>query len=738
VGPLWSRAQGEGGCRLHLADLSPAQREAVTHGSGPLLILAGAGSGKTRTLTHRLAFLLEQGLAAPQEILAITFTNKAAQEMAHRTQALVGPLPHLWVHTFHAACLRILRQEAHLLGYPHGFAVYDTQDQLRLMRQVLRALNVGEHQLSPAAALSRISLAKGELVDPASFLRQAQGAYREELVAKAYIAYQAELAEAGAMDFDDLLFQTVRLFQEHPEVLLRYQDRFRFLLVDEYQDTNTAQYRFIRLLAERYQNLSAVGDPDQAIYGWRGADFRNILRFREDFPTAKVVVLEENYRSTGNILSVANAVVRHNRFREEKKLVPVRDGGAPIAYGEWWDDRHEAQAVVAEVGRLLEAGLRPSQVVVLYRVNAQSRPLEESLLAAGLPYRLVGAVRFYDRQEVKDALSFLRLAQDPRDWVSLERAAQVVRWGLGATSLERLREESRRRHVPVGELLTQPEALSGLSPKARQGAQRLGRLVEGLRERARKGEGVHSLLDAAMEASGLRASLQQEAAHDPQAQSRLENLQSLLARAREAEEQGRGSLEDFLGQVSLTQGLEEEDRTGRDGVLLMTLHMAKGLEFPAVFVVGLEEGLLPHRRAEERPEWLEEERRLFYVGITRAQDRLYLSWARRRALYGARGEALPTLRSRFWEEVPRHLLVPMEPPIPTDRLLTRGEETALARGSRTPYRPGDRVVHPRFGVGTVLAVTPQVDDLEVSVHFDEHGLRHLLASLARLRRAEGS
>lgn len=735
---------------MDLSDLSPAQREAVTHGEGPLLMLAGAGSGKTRALTHRVAYLIDSGRARPGEILAITFTNKAAREMATRVDRLLGGASGVWVHTFHAACLRVLRREAEGVGYPSTFAVYDSADQERLMRQVVQESGRSEREWPAAAVLARISRAKAELVGPEAFRRRYGGEFRADGVADLYARYQRALEASAAMDFDDLLRLAVLLFQTRPEVLAAYQERFRYILVDEYQDTNTAQYAWVRLLAGERRNVSVVGDPDQSIYGWRGADFRNILRFREDYPGARVVRLVDNYRSTGRILAAANAVVRHNAERLEKDLVATRGEGVPIGYAEGSDEAEEAALVVGEIARLIgEEGLAPSDIAVLYRTNAQSRPLEEALLRLALPYRLVGAARFYDRAEVKDALAYLRLVVQPRDRVAFVRAAQSPRRGLGEAALARLVAYAQERGGDLVQALAEADAVPGLTAPARRGAAALAEVLAQAARMEAEGRGPVAVLSFLIHESGLAAHLEGQRGVDPLAEGRLENLDSLVGKAREAEGQGISLSADFLAQVALASSLEEAAE-GEGAVTLMTLHTAKGLEFPVVFLTGLEDGLFPHVRSLAEPAQVEEERRLMYVGVTRARDRLYLTRARARAGHGQSGTAVASRPSRFLAEIPQDLLAPfgaaapvlLAPSRPWGGAVARPPTAAPAWTARPvwegteggAFAPGEEVVHPHFGPGTVVAVRGSGPEAVVSVAFPGGGVRHLLVAYAGLRR----
>ncbi len=720
---------------MDLGDLSPSQREAVTHGEGPLLMLAGAGSGKTRALTHRIAYLIESGRARRGEILAITFTNKAAREMAERVERLLGDAPSLWIHTFHAASLRILRREAERLGYPTAFSVYDSADQERLMRQVIKDAGLSDREWPVGAVLGRISRAKGELLGPAAFRLEAAGDYRLRKIADLYDGYQAALRASGAMDFDDLLRLGVDLLETAPDVLARYAERFRYVLVDEYQDTNMAQYAWVRLIAGTQRNLSVVGDPDQSIYGWRGADFRNILRFQEDYPGARIVRLVDNYRSTARILQAANAVVSHNVERLDKELRSTRGEGEAIGYAEGADESEEAAIVASEVARLVrDEAVRAADIAVLYRTNAQSRPLEEALLRIAMPYRLVGAARFYDRAEVKDALAYLRLVVQPLDRVAFARAAQSPRRGLGDVALERIVAHAEREGIDPVAAIAEAERVDGLSGPARRGAEALFDVLRRARQLDEEGAGVGTVLAFLIEESGLAEGLRALRSVDSQAEGRLENLDSLLGKAHEAEAQGIARAVDFLGQVALASTLEEAD--GLSAVTLMTMHTAKGLEFPVVFVTGLEDGLFPHARSLEDPVQMEEERRLLYVAITRAQDRLYLTRARARAGRGQGGAPVRTLPSRFLREVPEALLrgfgrferprAPLPLRVRPERAVAQSVETLPA------LSPGDRVLHPRFGPGTVVSVTGAGETTVVSVAFPGGGIRQLMLVYAGL------
>lgn len=656
-------------------------------------MLAGAGSGKTRVLTHRIAYLLERGFAGPDEVLAITFTNKAAGEMKERVALLCGQeARRMWVSTFHSFCARVLRAHAGRLGYRRGFTIYDQGDSVRLVKRCIVELGKDPKRFNPRSFAAQISDAKNRLVGPDDYLRHTEG-YVAENVAEVYDLYQQRLYENNAMDFDDLIMQTVALLELFPEVRERYQERFRYIHVDEYQDTNHAQYRLVNILAARHRNLCVVGDDDQSVYSWRGADIRNILDFERDYPEAKVVKLEQNYRSTQTILEAANAVVANNVSRKAKRLWTAGEEGERIRVFAAGDEHAEARFVVSEIRRLLDGGARPSDVAVFYRTNAQSRALEDVLVREGIPYQVIGGLRFYERAEIKDAMAYLSVVANPADDVSLERIANVPRRGLGATSLGRLQEHARRNGTTLYEALAEPEA-AGLSGKARRACGELRRLFEGWRVAARE-VGPAELLEAVLDESGYRGEL--EAERTVEAEQRLDNLEELInaARAYEAADPEPG-LEGFLQELALYSEQDALD-TGGGSVTLMTLHNAKGLEFPHVFIVGMEEGTFPHARALDEQN-LEEERRLCYVGITRAMRSLTLSYARVRSSWGEREPRIP---SRFLAEIP-------------ERFKAGGPSGGWGVFSRPPerreaavehpvrFRAGERVRHARFGLGEVV------------------------------------
>src|SRR3954447_21682196 len=717
-----------------LEGLNPPQREAVEHGEGPLLILAGAGSGKTRVLTHRLAYLVMTGQARRDEGLPITFTNKDAAEEGERVEPLLGQRTRgMWVMTFHAASARLLRAEAPRLGYTRQFTIYDQADSRRLVKRCLDEIDADPKRFSPAAVQNQISDAKNRLRDAEAY-RELVGSYFEQTVADAFELYEQQLLRMNAMDFDDLLGRTVNVLELFPEVRERYQSAFRYILDDEYQDTNHAQYRWLQLLAGDRRNLAVVGDDAQAIYGFRGADIRNILEFQDDFPDAKVVKLEQNYRSTQTILDAANGMLRNNRGRLDKHLFTELGAGDPIKVRELDDERAEARFVVGEIERLVDEGLSLDEIAIFYRTNAQSRTIEDVLRDRDVRYQVVGGVRFYDRAEIKDALAYLTFLQNPHDVVAFQRIVNSPKRGLGTTSVSRVLTHAATMESSIWEAAADAtvDGVPGLGAAARKAMTRFMETMESLRERAEQRVPVGDLLEAVLNETGYLDALEAERTFE--AQGRIENLQELVVATREfdatAEEDARG-LSDYLQRTSLTS--DADSRRDDEGVVtLMTLHNAKGLEYPIVFIMGLEDGVFPHSRALDEG-GLEEERRLCYVGITRAMRDLYLTYARRRSIFGAQSYGL---RSRFLDEIPSEL---------TDRD-TRDDVRAPLGGLRattwastrteapagTECRLGEDVVHPAFGDGVVTGVEPGGI---VVVRFAKDGSeRKLMAEYAPLSR----
>ncbi|MEW6229759.1 MAG: DNA helicase PcrA, partial [Bacillota bacterium] len=635
-----------------LEDLNPGQRQAVCHTEGPLLILAGAGSGKTRVLTHRVAYLIGEKGVFPDNILAVTFTNKAANEMRERVARLVGPWSRsVWISTFHAFSARVLRHDIDKLGLPRGFTIFDEADQKSAMKRALRELNLDDSKFQPQAVLAAISNAKNELAGPEEYAGQAHE-FWEKMVARIYPVYQKVLRDNNALDFDDLLVETVRLFKECPSVLNWYQEQLKYILVDEYQDTNHAQYELVNLLAAKHRNLCVCGDPDQSIYQWRGADIRNILDFEHDYPDAAVIKLEENYRSTQTILDIANHVIANNRSRKEKNLWTRNVRGREAIYYKAWDERDEAAFVANEIERAVRKGRPYGAFVVLYRTNAQSRVFEETFMGRGVPYKVVGGLKFYERKEIKDILAYLRLILNPDDAVSLSRVANVPRRGVGEATLGKYVSYARENGLPVISALQDTTAVPGVAAKTRDALAEFGSMIAELAQNAPRLP-VTEIVRRVMDRSGYVTALEEE--RTVEALTRVENVKELLSVTREfdARDHEHRGLEGFLEEVTLATDvdlLSEQE----EGVTLMTLHSAKGLEFPVVFLVGMEEGLFPHSRTLFEDRQLEEERRLCYVGITRAKEALYFTRAEQRLLYG---EIVASAPSRFLEEIPDELLV---------------------------------------------------------------------------------
>jgi DNA helicase-2/ATP-dependent DNA helicase PcrA len=736
-----------------LDGLNPQQRAAVTHEGSPLLIVAGAGSGKTRVLTYRIAYLLAERGVAPSEILAITFTNKAAGEMAARAAALTGARARaIWLTTFHSACVRILRREGRRFGYPSSFSIYDQADSQRLMALVCRELELDPKYFPPKAMAAQVSNLKNELIDYETLSARASG-FREKALAQAYGEYQRRLAAAGAMDFDDLIMVTVNLLQAFPEVAQEYRRRFRHILVDEYQDTNHAQYVLVRELAGRAgppgqddgpdavppAELVVVGDADQSIYAFRGATIRNIEEFERDFPGATVILLEQNYRSTQNILAAANAVVARNTGRKPKNLWSDA-GDGPLITGYVADSEHDEAAFVAEeVDRLNDAGeATPGEVAVFYRTNAQSRVFEEVFIRAGVPYKVVGGVRFYERREVRDLLGYLRLIANPADEVSLRRVLNTPRRGIGDRAAECVAALASRERISFAAALARPQDAPGLAPRSAKAIEAFNELIGGLRAAAEAGSPVGDLAEAVLDKTGYVAEL--EASSDLQDASRIENLTEMVAVAREFDVQNPGgTLTEFLEQVSLVADADEIPGGPDHGglVTLMTLHTAKGLEFPVVFLTGMEENVFPHERSINDDKELEEERRLAYVGITRAQRRLYLTRAVSRAWWGR-----PAFhkQSRFLSEVPAPLIdwrrdeTAAAPPA-SERLARRPGVHALGNRAVPSLQPGDRVTHDSYGLGRVLSVEGRGDDPEAKIDFGgDYGIKHLVLRYAPIEK----
>jgi DNA helicase II / ATP-dependent DNA helicase PcrA len=773
-----------------LEGLNPAQREAASMASGPLLILAGPGSGKTRVITHRIAYLIREERVDPHRIMAVTFTNKAANEMKTRLAKLVGrDAGELTVGTFHAVCARLLRREVHHLGLDPSFVIYDDDDQISVVKRALKELDLDEKRYPARPFLNAISAAKSELKGPLQY-GEFTNNYWQEVASRVYRRYQEMLLENRAMDFDDLLMTTWQLFRSVPEVLQRYQERYLHLLVDEFQDTNIAQYALVKQLAGKRRNVCVVGDPDQSIYSWRSADIRNILNFETDYPELKVVVLEQNYRSTATILEVAKGVIASNRMRKEKELWTENPKGALVTVFEAYNEGEEASYVAREIERLsAREGYSLKDFAVMYRTNAQSRAVEDAFIRYGLQYKLVGGTRFYERREVKDVLAYLRLIQNPGDGVALGRVVNVPPRGIGARSIAEIERLARENSVSLFDAMRMAAAMEkgqgALVPRVRNAVAAFVEMMEGLL-RAKAELGVLPLLDLVLERTGYRAYLLHESGEAKErALERWENVQELRTVVQDYEHlQTEAALDAFLEKTALMSDVDSLEGE-QEGVTLITLHAAKGLEYPCVFVIGLEDGICPHVRSFEDPAALEEERRLCYVGITRAMERLWLVYATRRTLYGNMSYNEP---SRFLADVPEHLVsgngrvgregvrAPVwkpsaysprrggtggfdsrsagrqsrsgnggegrsaggsEPPSPGRG---GGAEPPEPRRSAEPaaepsFRAGDKVFHPAFGNGTVVSSRIMNGDEEVTVAFEQRGVKRLALSFAPLQRA---
>ena len=733
-----------------LENLNPPQLEAVTHGDGPLLIFAGAGSGKTRVLTHRIAYLLREHGVTPEQVLAVTFTNKAANEMKLRIGRLVGSGARwMWIGTFHSLCVRILREDGEAIGVPRNFVIFDTDDQLTIIKDCFSEFNVDVSRVKPNTVLNRISSAKNELITPNDYEATAY-APEEKLTARFYQRYQQRLEENHGMDFDDLIMKAVALFRAKPEVLQAYQERFRFLFVDEYQDINRAQYEFVSALARRYRNLCVVGDDDQSIYTWRGADSRLLLQYEKDYPDAKVVKLEQNYRSPQTILDAAYSVICKNETRMEKRLWTERTGGSLVKCYQATDEHAEAAFIARTIRDMVKHESRVhGHFAILYRINAQSRVLEQMMLNQGLPYRIVGGQKFFARKEIKDIIAYLRVLYNPDDSVSLHRIINTPTRGIGATTISRLEESASKRDISLFQMILSRE-FSGMPARAQEAVRGFADLMTQLM--ALSGEmNITDLVDAVIDKSGYVSALEEE--NTVQSRTRAENVQELLSATKEfeaeAEEEEGRNLRAFLEQVSLVTDLDTAADANEDAVTLMTLHAAKGLEFPIVFLAGMEEGVFPLARAamSGSPADLEEERRLCYVGLTRAEEQVYCTLAESRTLFGA---TTYNKGSRFLNDIPRHLIELVDgttaQPQPrrssptweeTDAELAPEAEMILkavrAREACT-FRTGDRVRHNTFGEGIVLATLGSGEQAKVTINFPRIGIKTLVLAYASLVR----
>lgn len=726
-----------------VANMNKEQSEAVRTTEGPLLIMAGAGSGKTRVLTHRIAYLLDEKDVSPYNILAITFTNKAAKEMKERVQALVGEEAEvIWMSTFHSMCVRILRRDADRIGIERNFTIIDPTDQKSVIKDVLKRENIDPKKYEPKIFIGEISKLKNDLLTPAKAEAEADDFY-SRMVATVYKGYQQQLVRNQALDFDDLIMTTIRLFERVPDVLDFYQNKFQYIHVDEYQDTNTAQYTLVNMLAQKFKNLCVVGDSDQSIYGWRGANIHNILSFEKDYPNARTIFLEQNYRSTKTILQAANEVIRHNTERKPKGLWTANQQGEKIHYYEAMSERDETEYVVREIFKQQKKGKRYKDMAVLYRTNAQSRVLEETFLKSTIPYVMVGGQKFYDRKEIKDLLSYLRLIANSADDISLQRIINVPKRGIGPSSVEKIATYAADHELTMFDALAEVDFI-GLSKKVTQAAAEFYQLMSNLMQEQEFLE-VSEIVDEVLEKSGYREMLKRE--QSIEARSRLENIDEFMSvpvdyeKNTPLEEQ---SLINFLTDLSLVADVDEANL--EDGVTLMTMHSAKGLEFPIVFIIGMEESIFPHIRAiqSENDHEMEEERRISYVAITRAEEELYLSHATSRTLFG---RPQSNARSRFLNEIPEELLdlqerqhattIGSKKRQPAKRGFSqRTVKNAASSSTASNWKVGDKVMHKSWGEGMVSNVNDKNGSIELDIIFKSEGPKRLLAQFAPIEKKE--
>ncbi|ARJ74100.1 DNA helicase PcrA [Bacillus velezensis] len=730
-----------------LSGLNPVQQEAVKTTDGPLLLMAGAGSGKTRVLTHRIAYLMAEKHVAPWNILAITFTNKAAREMKERVESILGPgADEIWISTFHSMCVRILRRDIDRIGINRNFSILDTADQLSVIKGILKERNIDPKKFDPRSILGSISSAKNELIEPEEFAKSA-GGYYDQVTSDVYTDYQKKLLKNQSLDFDDLIMTTIKLFERVPEVLEFYQRKFQYIHVDEYQDTNRAQYLLVKQLAARLENICVVGDSDQSIYRWRGADIANILSFEKDYPSANVILLEQNYRSTKRILQAANEVIKNNSNRKPKNLWTENDEGIKLSYYSGDNEFGEGQFVAGKIYELHSSGRRKlSDIAILYRTNAQSRVIEETLLKSGLNYNIVGGTKFYDRKEIKDILAYLRLVSNPDDDISFTRIVNVPKRGVGATSLEKIASYAAMNGMSMFQAIKQVDFI-GVSAKAANALDGFGAMIENLTN-MQDYLSITELTEEILEKTEYREMLKAEKSIE--AQSRLENIDEFLSVTKNFEQKSEDkSLVAFLTDLALIADIDqldekEEESGGKDAVTLMTLHAAKGLEFPVVFLMGMEEGVFPHSRSLMEEAEMEEERRLAYVGITRAEEELYLTNAKMRTLFG-RTNMNP--ESRFIREIPGDLLenlnekkTPRMQPGrkvqpkrgPVSRPVSYANKTG---GDSLSWAVGDKAGHKKWGTGTVVSVKGEGESTELDIAFPSPvGVKRLLAAFAPIEK----
>ena len=723
-------------------NMNSEQSEAVRTTEGPLLIMAGAGSGKTRVLTHRIAYLLDEKDVSPYNILAITFTNKAAKEMKARVEHLVGEEAQvIWMSTFHSMCVRILRRDADRIGIERNFTIIDPTDQKSVIKDVLKSENIDSKRFEPRMFIGAISNLKNELKTPEDAQKEAND-FHSQMVATVYKGYQRQLSRNEALDFDDLIMTTINLFERVPETLEYYQNKFQYIHVDEYQDTNKAQYTLVKLLANQFKNLCVVGDSDQSIYGWRGADIQNILSFEEDYPEAKTIFLEQNYRSTKNILNAANEVIKHNSERKPKGLWTANSGGDKIQYYEAMTERDEAEYVVKEIMKHQRSGKKYSEMAILYRTNAQSRVLEETFMKSNIPYTMVGGQKFYDRKEIKDLLSYLRVIANSNDDISLQRIINVPKRGIGPSSVEKIQTYALQNNISMFDALAEVDFI-GLSKKVTQECISFYEMIQNLIKEQEFLE-ISEIVDEVLQKSGYRDMLDRE--QSIESRSRLENLDEFMSVPKDYEENTpleEQSLINFLTDLSLVADIDEADT--QNGVTLMTMHSAKGLEFPIVFIMGMEESLFPHIRAikSEDDHEMEEERRICYVAITRAEELLYITNATTRMLFGRSQSNMP---SRFLKEIPEDLLdshtgqkrQTIYPKSQPKRGFSKRTTSTKKQVSSSDWKVGDKVMHKAWGEGMVSNVNEKNGSVELDIIFKSEGPKRLLAQFAPITKKEDS
>ena len=723
-------------------NMNSEQSEAVRTTEGPLLIMAGAGSGKTRVLTHRIAYLLDEKDVSPYNILAITFTNKAAKEMKARVEHLVGEEAQvIWMSTFHSMCVRILRRDADRIGIERNFTIIDPTDQKSVIKDVLKSENIDSKRFEPRMFIGAISNLKNELKTPEDSQKEAND-FHSQMVATVYKGYQRQLSRNEALDFDDLIMTTINLFERVPETLEYYQNKFQYIHVDEYQDTNKAQYTLVKLLANKFKNLCVVGDSDQSIYGWRGADIQNILSFEEDYPEAKTIFLEQNYRSTKNILNAANEVIKHNSERKPKGLWTANSGGDKIQYYEAMTERDEAEYVVKEIMKHQRSGKKYSEMAILYRTNAQSRVLEETFMKSNIPYTMVGGQKFYDRKEIKDLLSYLRVIANSNDDISLQRIINVPKRGIGPSSVEKIQTYALQNNISMFDALAEVDFI-GLSKKVTQECISFYEMIQNLIKEQEFLE-ISEIVDEVLQKSGYRDMLDRE--QSIESRSRLENLDEFMSVPKDYEENTpleEQSLINFLTDLSLVADIDEADT--QNGVTLMTMHSAKGLEFPIVFIMGMEESLFPHIRAikSEDDHEMEEERRICYVAITRAEELLYITNATTRMLFGRSQSNMP---SRFLKEIPEDLLdshtgqkrQTIYPKSQPKRGFSKRTTSTKKQVSSSDWKVGDKVMHKAWGEGMVSNVNEKNGSVELDIIFKSEGPKRLLAQFAPITKKEDS